>query len=67
MLHVLAAGGVLVVPGRCRRRWPKAGRALEEALADDEAADAALVDDTTRRLGAADAAIFKAQAELLNG
>ena len=42
------------------------GNALHEALTATRQQMTALVDDTTRRLGATDAAIFKAQAELLN-
>jgi phosphocarrier protein FPr len=42
------------------------GAALQEALQATSQQMVALVDDTTRRLGAADAAIFKAQRELLN-
>jgi len=42
------------------------GTALQEALLTTRQQMVALVDDTTRRLGAADAAIFKAQSELLN-
>ena len=41
------------------------GAALQEALQATRQQMVALVDDTTRRLGAADAAIFKAQSELL--
>ncbi len=42
------------------------GTLLQEALTTTRLQMVALVDDTTRKLGAADAAIFKAQAELLN-
>ncbi|PKU25068.1 phosphoenolpyruvate--protein phosphotransferase [Telmatospirillum siberiense] len=42
------------------------GNLLHEALIVTRQQMVALVDDTTRRLGAADAAIFKAQGELLN-
>lgn len=42
------------------------GNLLHEALSVTRQQMVALVDDTTRRLGAADAAIFKAQGELLN-
>lgn len=42
------------------------GTLLHEALIVTRQQMIALVDDTTRRLGAADAAIFKAQSELLN-
>jgi phosphocarrier protein FPr len=41
------------------------GNLLHEAIATTRQQMVALVDDTTRRLGAADAAIFKAQSELL--
>jgi phosphocarrier protein FPr len=42
------------------------GNLLQEALSTTRLQMLALVDDTTRKLGAADAAIFKAQSELLN-
>jgi phosphocarrier protein FPr len=42
------------------------GALLHEALTATKLQMVALVDDTARRLGAADAAIFRAQAELLN-
>lgn len=42
------------------------GAALDDALSRTRAQMKVLVDDTTRRLGAADAAIFKAQADLLD-
>jgi phosphocarrier protein FPr len=42
------------------------GNLLHEALSATRQQMVALVDDTTRRLGAADAAIFKAQSELLS-
>ncbi|HQT66174.1 MAG: phosphoenolpyruvate--protein phosphotransferase [Rhodospirillales bacterium 20-60-12] len=42
------------------------GSALHEAIVTTRLQMRALVDSTTRRLGAADAAIFKAQSELLN-
>ncbi|MDR3437906.1 phosphoenolpyruvate--protein phosphotransferase [Telmatospirillum sp.] len=42
------------------------GNQLHEALHATAQQMTALVDDTTRRLGAAEAAIFKAQSELLN-
>jgi phosphocarrier protein FPr len=42
------------------------GALLHEALTATRLQMVALVDDTTRRLGAADAAIFKAQADLLS-
>jgi phosphocarrier protein FPr len=63
-LHILAATELAVpdAPGTLSQ----GGAALEEALATTKLQMRALVDDTTRRLGAGDAAIFKAQAELLN-
>jgi phosphocarrier protein FPr len=42
------------------------GAAIDAALTATRARLKALADDTTRRLGASEAAIFKAQAELLN-
>jgi len=62
-LHILAAAALVVadVPGTLAA----GGAALEAALAAVGDQMRALVDDTARRLGAADAAIFKAQAELL--
>ena len=42
------------------------GTQLNDALTRTRAQMKALIDDTTRRLGAGDAAIFKAQAELLD-
>jgi phosphocarrier protein FPr len=42
------------------------GARLEDAITTTKLQMKALVDDTTRRLGPADAAIFKAQSELLN-
>lgn len=42
------------------------GTLLDEALVRTRAQMVGLIDDTTRRLGAADAAIFKAQATLLD-
>jgi phosphocarrier protein FPr len=63
-VHVLAAADITIpdepVP------LTEGGTALHEALSMTKLQMRALVDDTTRRLGAADAAIFKAQAELLN-
>jgi phosphocarrier protein FPr len=63
-VHVLAAADIAIpdepVP------LTEGGTALHEALSTTKLQMRALVDDTTRRLGAADAAIFKAQAELLN-
>lgn len=43
----------------------KGGKMLEDAITETRHQMKALIDDTTRRLGAADAAIFKAQAALL--
>jgi len=63
-LHIIAATA-LVVPD-APATLAQGGAALEDALATTKLQMRALVDDTTRRLGAADAAIFKAQAELLN-
>ena len=42
------------------------GSVLDDALTRTRAQMKALIDDTSRRLGAADAAIFKAQADLLD-
>ena len=42
------------------------GAAIDAALTETRSRLKALADDTTRRLGAAEAGIFKAQAELLN-
>ncbi|MFT2093294.1 phosphoenolpyruvate--protein phosphotransferase [Acidiphilium multivorum] len=63
-LHVVAGGAVEVadVPVSLA----EGGARLEAALAATRQQLAVLVDDTARRLGAADAAIFRAQAELLN-
>jgi phosphocarrier protein FPr len=63
-LHILAVAELAVpdAPGTLSQ----GGAALEDALSTTKLQMRALVDDTTRRLGAADAAIFKAQAELLN-
>ena len=44
----------------------RGGAQLDEALASTRARMKALIDDTTRRLGASEAAIFKAQSELLD-
>jgi phosphocarrier protein FPr len=44
----------------------RGGAMLDEALRRTRAQMTALIDDTTRRLGAGDAAIFKAQADLLD-
>ncbi|WP_298283459.1 phosphoenolpyruvate--protein phosphotransferase [Acidocella sp.] len=63
-LHVLA-GEALDVPDR-PVSLTEGGNALHEALSQTRQQLAALADDTARRLGAQDAAIFKAQAELLN-
>ena len=63
-IHVLVSGPVAVpdepVP------LADGGAALQAALLATRQQMVVLVDDTTRRLGAADAAIFKAQSELLN-
>jgi len=63
-LHVLA-GEAIEVPDR-PVSLTEGGNALHEALTQTRQQLAALADDTARRLGAGDAAIFKAQAELLN-
>jgi phosphocarrier protein FPr len=63
-LHILAAAE-LAVPD-APATLSAGGAALEAALAATKQQMRALVDDTTRRLGAGDAAIFKAQSELLN-
>ncbi|WP_297443613.1 phosphoenolpyruvate--protein phosphotransferase [Acidocella sp.] len=63
-LHVLA-GEALDIPDR-PVSLTEGGNALHEALSHTRQQLAALADDTARRLGAQDAAIFKAQAELLN-
>jgi phosphocarrier protein FPr len=44
----------------------RGGALLDDALTRTRAQMKALIDDTTRRLGATDAAIFKAQADLLD-
>ncbi|NMN05073.1 MULTISPECIES: phosphoenolpyruvate--protein phosphotransferase [unclassified Novosphingobium] len=44
----------------------RGGAMLDDALRRTRAQMTALIDDTTRRLGASDAAIFKAQADLLD-
>jgi phosphocarrier protein FPr len=63
-LHILAAH-TLVVPDE-PETLTEGGARLEDALTTTKLQMKAVVDDTTRRLGATDAAIFKAQAELLN-
>ena len=63
-LHVLS-GETLVVPDQ-PVSLADGGRLLHEALTNTRQQLAALADDTARRLGAQDAQIFKAQAELLN-
>ncbi len=63
-LHVLG-GETLQIPDRATS-LTEGGTMLQEALANTRQQLAALADATARRLGAADAAIFKAQAELLN-
>jgi phosphocarrier protein FPr len=63
-LHVLAAATLAVADAPVP--LAEGGAQLEDALTTTKLQMRALVDDTTRRLGAADAAIFKAQAELLN-
>jgi phosphocarrier protein FPr len=64
VLHVLAAAEFLVpdVPAPLA----EGGARLEAALTETKQQMRTLVDETARRLGAGDAAIFKAQAELLN-
>jgi len=63
-VHVLAPAE-LVVPDESVD-LVTGGAALDDALTRTRAQMKALVDDTTRRLGAGDAAIFKAQADLLD-
>jgi phosphocarrier protein FPr len=63
-VHVLA-GAEMTIPDE-PVPLAEGGTALHEALTTTKLQMVALVDDTTRRLGAGDAAIFKAQAELLN-
>jgi len=63
-VHVLAPAE-LVVPDE-PVDLVAGGAALDDALTRTRAQMKALVDDTTRRLGAGDAAIFKAQADLLD-
>jgi phosphocarrier protein FPr len=63
-VHILAAAE-LAVPDE-PVDLVTGGALLEDALVRTRAQMKALVDDTTRRLGAADAAIFKAQADLLD-
>ncbi|KMS56268.1 PTS fructose transporter subunit IIA [Novosphingobium barchaimii LL02] len=63
-VHVLAATQ-LVVPDQ-PVDLAAGGALLDDALVRTRAQMKALVDDTTRRLGASEAAIFKAQAALLD-
>jgi phosphocarrier protein FPr len=63
-LHILAAAQFTVPDAPVP--LAEGGAQLEDALTTTKLQMRAVVDDTTRRLGAADAAIFKAQAELLN-
>jgi phosphocarrier protein FPr len=63
-LHIIAAAELHVPDAPAP--LAQGGAMLEEALTATKLQMRALVDDTARRLGAGDAAIFKAQAELLN-
>jgi phosphocarrier protein FPr len=63
-LHVLRVSDVTIPDHPAS--LTEGGNALHAALSATRQQMTALVDDTTRRLGATDAAIFKAQAELLN-
>jgi phosphocarrier protein FPr len=63
-LHVLA-GGEIAVPD-VLQPLAEGGARLEAAIRATRAQLAALEDDTARRLGAGDAAIFRAQAGLLD-
>ncbi len=63
-VHVLSAQE-LDVPDR-PTDLASGGTQLNDALTRTRAQMKALIDDTTRRLGSGDAAIFKAQAELLD-
>ncbi|WP_370525365.1 phosphoenolpyruvate--protein phosphotransferase [Novosphingobium sp. BK486] len=63
-VHVVAAAE-LTVPDE-PVDLGRGGAMLDEALRRTRAQMTALIDDTTRRLGAGDAAIFKAQADLLD-
>jgi phosphocarrier protein FPr len=63
-LHILAASQFTVPDAPVP--LAEGGAQLEDALTTTKLQMRAVVDDATRRLGAADAAIFKAQAELLN-
>ncbi len=56
----------IVVPDKSGTSLEEGGARLEEALNKTRLQMKALVDDTTRRLGAGDAAIFSAQATLLD-
>lgn len=63
-VHVLAATHLTVVDMPVD--LSTSGALLNDALVRTRAQMTALIDDTTRRLGAGDAAIFKAQATLLD-
>ena len=63
-VHVLAAADLHVVDVPVD--LATGGALLNDALVRTRAQMTALIDDTTRRLGAGDAAIFKAQATLLD-
>ncbi|MEA1648050.1 phosphoenolpyruvate--protein phosphotransferase [Nitrospirillum sp. BR 11164] len=63
-LHVLKAADPMVPDNPVA--LAEGGSLLQEALSRTRQQLKALADDTARRLGAADAGIFKAQAELLN-
>lgn len=63
-VHILAAAE-LVVPDE-PVDLVAGGAMLDDALTRTRAQMKALIDDTTRRLGAGEAAIFKAQADLLD-
>lgn len=63
-LHVLR--GETLVVADAKTSLSEGGRLLHEALTNTRQQLVALADDTARRLGAQDAQIFKAQAELLN-
>jgi len=63
-LHVLTAAETSVPDEPVA--LTEGGNLLQEALSTTRLQMVALVDDTTRKLGAGDAAIFKAQSELLN-
>jgi phosphocarrier protein FPr len=63
-VHVLAAQEVVI--SDLPVSLTEGGNMLQDALSTTRLQMVALVDDTTRRLGAGDAAIFRAQSELLN-